>query len=330
VSETHGPLPGAIRGRQLYRTFVERQRAGRRQRPDRLRQLVDEYEVGDVLEDGDGRVPVRWWAKADNFGDLLSPWLIARMTGREVVYGDPDEPHYVAIGSVLNLTTPQSQVWGAGSFGTENGPRFDAGATYHAVRGPLSHARLRARGIPCPEVYGDPALLAPAYFAPEVEKTHQYGIVTRWSERRWEDAEISPEVKVIELGTGDVEGVIAAILSCRAIVTGSLHGLIMADAYGIPSAWVMSRTAYGGEYKFFDYFSTVNKFRNPRGFDTSRPVTAARLRETLEFDGRPVDFDHRALLDVCPFLVRAGSGAEGPAATRQRTSLDASLTLGTE
>ena len=325
MSNGHPPAPrGAPRRRQLLRAFAGRKPPVGRPRTDELRQVVDEFEVGDLLVDDDGRVPVRWWAKADNFGDLLSPWLIGQLTGREVVHGDPDEPHYIAIGSVLNLTTPHSQVWGAGCFGIENGPRFDAGATYHAVRGPLSHARLRARGIPCPDVYGDPALLAPAFFAPQVEKTHEYGVVARWSERRWHDAEVSPDVKVIDLGTGDVEGVIAAILSCRAIVTGSLHGLIMADAYGIPSAWVMSRTAYGGEYKFFDYFSTVNKFRNPRGFDTSRPVTAATLRASFEFDDRPIEFDHRALLDVCPFLVRAGAGARDTGSASNHTVVIAS------
>lgn len=253
----------------------------------------------------DGRVPVRWWVKAPNFGDLLSPWLIAKMTGREVVFADPKKPHYLVIGSVLNRANPRSQVWGAGAFGTEDGAVFAISAAYHAVRGPLSHARLATLGIPCPEVYGDPALLAPAYFSPRVPKRHDYGIVARWSETRWHEAEIGPGVRIIDLGTDDVEGVIEAMLSCRRIVTGSLHGLVMADAYGIPSAWVRSGTAYGGQYKFFDYFATVRKFRSPHDLDASTPVTADRLRDSLHFDGRPIVFDHRKLLDACPFLERA-------------------------
>ncbi|MCW2766668.1 MAG: hypothetical protein JWO11_2627 [Nocardioides sp.] len=290
----------------LLRKAVGRRVAAGRPSPDRLRRIVDEYEVGTLILD-DGRVPVRWWVRADNFGDLLSPWLIAKMTGREVVYADPDKPHYVAIGSILKRANSQSEVWGAGSFGTEDGARFATDATYSAVRGPLSRARLLALGVPCPPIYGDPALLVPAYFAPKVEKTHKYGVVARWSERRWRKAEIGPDVKVIDLGTTDVEGVLEAMLSCRLIVTSSLHGLVIADAYGIPSAWVMSRTAHGGEYKFFDYFSTVNKFRNPRNFNTSLPVTAERLRDSFDFDARPIEFDHRKLLDACPFLQRVGS-----------------------
>jgi pyruvyltransferase len=282
---------------------VRRRRAIRRQRPEELQRIAGEYRVGQLLLD-DGRVPLRWWRQADNFGDLMSAWLVSRMTGREVVWTD-DRPHYLVIGSILNHTNACSVVWGAGSFGVEDGARFSADATYTAVRGPLTRARLVARKIPCPEVYGDPALLAPAYFAPKVAKTHEYGIVVRWRERRWHRTEIGPGVRLIELGRPDVESVIEEMLSCRRVITGSLHGLVVADAYGIPSAWVRSATAFGGPYKFFDYFATVDKFRMYQDFDTSLPVTAERLRDSLVFDGRPIVFDHRALLDACPFLERA-------------------------
>ncbi|MCW2767519.1 MAG: hypothetical protein JWO11_3478 [Nocardioides sp.] len=314
MSETQRSRPFApARGRRIYQALVGRPGGLHRQDPDYVRRIVEEYEVGTLILDN-GRVPVQWWANADNFGDQLSPWLIAKMTGREVVQADPEKLHYLAVGSILKLANANSEVWGSGSFGTEKVGKFSSEATYSAVRGPLSRARLRALDIQCADVFGDPALLAPAYFAPKVDQTHKYGIVARWSERRWHQAELGPGVKLIDLRTTDVEGVIEEILSCRFIVTGSLHGLIMADAYGIPSAWVMSRSAHGGEYKYFDYFSTVNKFRNPRTFDASRPVTAARLRDSLEFDDRPIEFDHRALLDACPFLDPVGTRAEEPSA----------------
>jgi len=314
----HRRLLSSRRLRRAAKALVGRQVAAYRQHPDRLRRLVEQYEV-DTLIENDGRVPVRWWVKADNFGDLLSPWLISKMTGREVVFADPKEPHYVAIGSILNRANWQSQVWGAGSFGNEEAADFGPRATYHAVRGPLSRARLLRLGVACPPVFGDPALLTPAYFAPKVANTHQYGIVARWSDDRWRQAELGPGVRLIDLGTPDVEGVIEAMLSCRRIVTGSLHGLIMADAYGIPSAFVKSYTARGGEYKFFDYFSTVNKFRNPHHLDTTHPVTAARLRDSLHFDGRPIEFDYRKLLDACPFLERKGATHEMTRPVDQRS-----------
>jgi pyruvyltransferase len=279
-----------------------------------LAQLVGEYEVGSLLLDN-GSVPLRWWCKADNFGDLMSPWLISKMTGRDTVWTE-DEPHYMVIGSILNMSNPHAIVWGSGSFGVEPGIRFSDEATYTAVRGPLTRARLIAREIPCPEVYGDPALLAPAYFAPEVSQTHEYGIVSRWSDQKWRNAKLGPGVRLIDLGSPDVESVIEAILSCRRIVTGSLHGLIIADAYGIPNAWVRSRSAYGGPYKFFDYFATVGKLRMFQDFKTRSPVTVERLRDTLQFDGRPIDFDYRALLDACPFLQRVSSRPSAAVTTK--------------
>lgn len=295
-------LPSA-RGRRVAKAVLGKRLAAYRQRPDNLGRLAAQYEVGDLIQN-DGKVPVQWWTIADNFGDLLSPWLVSKMTGHEVVLADPAEPHYVAIGSILSMTNANSHVWGTGSFGVEDRAMFAPDAVYHSVRGPLSRQRLVTQGVRCPVAFGDPALLVPAYFAPRVEKTHRYGIVARWRERRWQNADLGPGVKLIDLGNPDVEGVIEAMLSCRRIVTGSLHGLVMADAYGIPSAWVKSRTALGGEYKFLEYFSTVGKFRSPQRFDTSRPVTAARLRHELQFDSRPIVFDHRGLLDSCPFLVR--------------------------
>jgi pyruvyltransferase len=310
-----GPGARGVAGASLRGLLPTRQR-----RPEYLRRLVAEYELGDLLLE-DGRVPVRWWPAADNFGDLMSPWLISRMTGREVVAAHPERPHYLAIGSVLNHSTPQSVVWGTGSFGVEPAQRLSSEATYTAVRGPLSRARLVERRIACPEVYGDPALLAPAYFAPPVRKTHEYGVVARWSERRWHAAQLGPGVRLIDLGTDDVEGVIEAILSCRRVVTGSLHGLIIADAYGIPSAWVRSQKVRGGPFKFFDYFATVGKLRMFQDLDTSVPITTSRLRSSLVFDGRPIDFDYRALLDACPLLRPADRAADHDPARRRPTDV---------
>ena len=290
--------------RTAFRKRVHSRLNRRRTSPAALTAIASEYEVGEVLEQ-DGALPLTWWVRAPNFGDLLSPWLIGRMTGREVVFADKTRPHYIAVGSILKRVSPQSVVWGSGSFGNENRDQLVPEATYTAVRGPLSRARLLDVGATVPEVYGDPALLTPLYYRPKVKKTHDIGIVARWSEKRWAQAKLGPGVKLIDLGTDDVEGVIKEMLSCRQIVTASLHGLIIADAYGIPNAWVLSRTAAGGEFKYLDYFASVDKFRLPQGVKIKgREVTVAYLRSRLDFDARPITFDFRKLLDACPFLER--------------------------
>ncbi|GAA2516220.1 polysaccharide pyruvyl transferase family protein [Rarobacter incanus] len=268
--------------------------------------LLDRYQVSrSLLVDADGNVPARWWLVNDNFGDLLSPWILEQISGRKVVLADRTIPHYVAIGSIAKHIRPNSVVWGTGSFGTEGEEDICPSATYAAVRGPLTRSRLQHFGAKIPAIYGDPALLTPAFYFPRVEITHEVGMVTRWSERNRQAAEFGPGVAHITLDTTDIEGTLRQILACKRIVTSSLHGLIIADAYGIPSAWISSGTPRGGEFKFYDYFATVNKFRKVQHFSfTSAPVTVKRVLAKLCFDGRPIQFNFKALLDTCPLLER--------------------------
>ena len=272
--------------------------------PGRYRSIADEYRVSDLVVE-DGKVPLVWWPVAPNFGDLLSPWLIEKMTGIPAGKPRPGGPSYVSIGSVIKRALPGSLVWGTGMFGQEAETELQPDATYLAVRGPLTRARLLSHGMSCPEVYGDPALLAPLYYHPEVKKTHEIGVIVRWSERKWQKVEPGPGVRLIDFGTDKIEETIDAILSCKRVVTSSLHGLIVADAYGIPSAWLASTTPKGRDFKFHDYNLSVNKHRTPKKYDlAAHPLTVEQLDKVFDFDGRAIEFHDRRLLDACPFLER--------------------------
>lgn len=276
--------------------------------PGRFQSIPSEYRIKDLLLTENGEVPLTWFTFKTNFGDLMSPWLLEKMTGRTVARADTSRPHYVMVGSIINKGTPQSIFWGTGTYGTEGKSEVCADSTYTAVRGPLTRSKLGAAmafGIDVPQVYGDPALLAPLYYYPKVKVTHEFGVVVRWKERSWAEAKYGPGVKLIDFARGDVEEVIRDMLSCRKILSSSLHGLIVADAYGIPNAWLESGTPRGGEYKFLDYFASVHKLRAPQSFrPDAQEVTAQVLQDKIEFDGRPIDFNYRKLLDACPFLSR--------------------------
>lgn len=269
--------------------------------------ILDEFQVSKLIT-VDGKVPLTWFTYANNFGDLLSPWLMKQMTGTDATLADPDHPHYIMIGSIVNTGSDTSILWGTGTYGTEAKHEASGRAKYRAVRGPLTRAKLSAKmsfGIKVPEVYGDPALLVPLYYRPKVKVTHEYGIVVRWNERKWAEATYGPGIKLIDYARADIEAVLDDMLSCKKIVSSSLHGLIVADAYGIPNAWLASGSPRGGEYKFIDYFASVDKYRRPRTFDpAAAPVTKALLRATFDFDSTAIEFDYRALLNACPFLER--------------------------
>lgn len=255
-----------------------------------------------MLLNEQGAVPVHWWTHAPNFGDLLAPWLVGKITGREVVYAEREEPNYVVIGSILSHARENSVVWGAGCFGTEPPTHINKKAQYLAVRGPLTRNKIVVNGVECPRVYGDPALLVPDHYSPAIEPVHEVGVVLRWSEKKWNEKFEIEGVKKIFLGSHDIEGTLDAMLSCKRIVSSSLHGLILADAYGIPNAWLGTESPMGKEFKYWDYLISVNKIRQPRDFDLLAPgVDLARILDELDFDGRPIDIDLELLRAACPF-----------------------------
>lgn len=255
-------------------------------------------------------VVLRWATEgvvASNWGDKLNPYMAQRISGRRVVhradvYPVPPRPVHYWIGSHLATacSDPNGVVWGAGFISAEvpiNGrPR-----QIHAVRGWLSDERLRKEGLPAPGVVGDAALLLPRFYRPRYDhERRSLGIIPHcyeWEEpffvaaRRWKDA------RVIDI-CGDIEEVVEQIVACDRIISSSLHGIICADAYGVPSIWAhASDKPKGDGFKFRDYFSSVG--RPDHGPITVDSTTARQALEDAFFEYR-IDIDLDALWCACP------------------------------
>ena len=70
-----------------------------------------------------------------------------------------------------------------------------------------------------------------------------------------------PKASFIDVKNGPEEFV-EELVQCEKIISSSMHGLILSDAYGIPNQWVrFSDRIIGGEYKYFDYYSTTDNDR---------------------------------------------------------------------
>jgi len=198
--------------------------------------------------------------RENNFGDNLSTYLAHRISGgADVRTGilQPGEFVYSTIGSIMEWAPPNSIVWGTGYQRAES-PAPIGPLDIRAVRGKLTRYLLIKQGFDCPEVYGDPALLCPRYYTPLPVKRRKLGIVPHYVD--WESATVEkykqdPDVRSMDV-RGPIERVIDGICSCDAIITSSLHGLIIADAYGIPAQWTQwSNGVIGDGFKFRDYFS---------------------------------------------------------------------------
>ena len=90
------------------------------------------------------------------------------------------------------------------------------------------------------------------------------------------------------------------ICSCRYIISSSLHGLILSDAYGIPNLWIrISDRVKGGDCKFLDYFSGVNRKTNC-AFVMDEDTDLPDIMKAIE-DYEDIDYDVIPLLKSCPF-----------------------------
>ncbi len=199
----------------------------------------------------------------ENYGDILSVYIVSKISGKEAIfYNAPasrkqffKKSYMMAIGSILQYATDKATVWGSGIISQVDTP---GAATYCAVRGPLSRKRILELGHSCPEVYGDPALLLPNLYSPEVQKTHDVGIIPHYVDYKKAQKAYDDHLPVIDLMTHDFFATTDQILSCKAIISSSLHGVIVAHAYGIPAIWVQfSDKLSGDNTKYADYFLSV-------------------------------------------------------------------------
>lgn len=234
-----------------------------------------------------------YWPISNNFGDLIGKYILEKITGCKVMYAEPtaDYKHYVFGGSVLNHAGPNAVVWGSGLGTITDG--VNPYTRIRAVRGPISRARALSIGRNCPAVYGDPGMLMPRFYKPSIKKSHAVGVVPHYVDQ-YRAYDRYKDVHIIDV-CASVEAVIDEICSCEQIVSSSLHGIIIAHAYGIPAAWVkISDSMAGDGTKFRDYFASV-------GLDIAHPFD---LREINGLPSLPTflpsNLDVSAFWGACP------------------------------
>lgn len=191
-----------------------------------------------------------------NFGDLISKKIIEGVTNSNVVISTADEAEIVAVGSVIDGMEswfPKAKIiWGSGFL--HDGSTVDnTDIKIAAVRGKLTANRLNFEGP-----LGDPGLLVNKYFE-KSEKKFKIGIIPHYADQNnafWNQFS-GEDVLVIDVHR-EPEAVIKDITSVELVISSSLHGLIVADSFGIPNYWVALHNSVG-RYKFKDYFSAVNR-----------------------------------------------------------------------
>ncbi|MGK4179953.1 polysaccharide pyruvyl transferase family protein [Lapidilactobacillus dextrinicus] len=164
----------------------------------------------------------------------------------------------------LPVKSPTVRFWSTGFMrypkGDEISIRPIKDLRFSSVRGELSKKRLESiMGSKLDITTGDAGLLANRLVTVK-EKKYLIGIIPHFreqDEKIFKKAkEFYPNSTWINLMNNPYD-VIRQIGECEFIISSSLHGLIVADSFGIPNIRVIkSNKLFGDGYKFDDYYSS--------------------------------------------------------------------------
>lgn len=194
-------------------------------------------------------------SSSGNCGDILTPYILEKY-GYDVVWTPASEADTICVGSIAGTAKAGMRVLGSGCPWASR--KVNPVAQWVWVRGPLTRDRVVESGGTCPEIYGDAALLLPRFFKGSDKKIHDLGIVSHYVDYNT-IKEKYPNHRIINMRTNNLEQTIREITECRKIVSSSLHGIIVANAYGIPAAWARFNPLSGDDSKFHDYAASVNE-----------------------------------------------------------------------
>lgn len=249
-------------------------------------------------------LPLFYWQakKFENFGDYCSLKLIERIVNTPVrVFkkntkkNAKQELKLLAIGSIFSFANNNDIVWGSGINGKLDRSHYTfTHLDIRAIRGPLSRQYLIDNfNISCPEIYGDPALLFP-YFFPEFKRkeapSQKYLIIPHYSEEHLFPKELFGSS--VAYPSEPWDQIIEKILDSEFVISSSLHGIIIAEAYHIP-ARQLRVTSNESLFKYLDYY-----------FGTHRPYFkyATSVEEALKMGGEPpFECDLEMLYQAFPF-----------------------------
>ena len=244
-----------------------------------------------------------WTNGKSNFGDSVTPELVSFMLQQPVSWADKWHSEVLTIGSILGWTLfkpPRRGISGKIDAArmlirrTLTSPVrvFGSGFLFNPIKGSLSpHLRRKplffaVRGCKTLEILhalklvdrgaqtialGDPGLFFSDLW-PDVKRTDRNSRAYIPHESEWGSEKLSafsssyPDITLIDVRRPPKD-VFSEIASCSEVFSSSLHGLVSADALGIPNRWVRleipGRSVEEDRFKFDDYYSAFGLVSNP-------------------------------------------------------------------
>jgi len=208
-------------------------------------------------------VRMHWGRGLNNFGDCLQPY-IARHYGLTPVYVPSQQKADIILqGSILQLIPESYSGYILGTGGDKKDYDFP-NARIVGVRGKLTKRCFKRNEN---LILGDTGLLTKHVFPEVVKRIYDLGIVFHFVD---ENSELAHNYRdrfscnnVLFINVLDnPRKVVHLIKQCKHIISSSLHGLVIADAFAIPNVRIVNRGTMPTkfyDFKFEDYYSALNE-----------------------------------------------------------------------
>lgn len=178
-------------------------------------------------------VNLEYWKYCRNLGDSVLPkmvyeWML-QQKGCDKDHEMERTIHLLTIGSIIGIGDFDAVIWGSG---------------------------INKFGYECPAIYGDPGVLLPLIYPKEnISKKHKFCVLYHHATNKREM--VCRENSVcIDMQTKDYKKVINAIIDSEVVISSSLHGIILAEAYGVSTVF-LNKGMDNQLMKFYDwYYST--------------------------------------------------------------------------
>ena len=230
-----------------------------------------------------------WYKKHKNFGDLITPEII-KYFGFKPIHIKGNLADLYATGSILKAVPDnyQGTIIGSGLM-SETEKKFFPIANILAVRGKET---LKNIGSPKEVFLGDPGLLIKKLYSFNgVHKKFKIGIIPHYVDmdspiiKRLALLHSAEDLKIIDVKRNP-KNVAYDIVRCKYILSSSLHGIIAADSFHIPNAWILlSKNVAGRGFKFHDYNSALGveqKYKIINGDESIEDLVNLTIKKPAE------------------------------------------------
>lgn len=231
------------------------------------------------------RVNLNYWLESDNLGDTLTPVIVNHLLAKKKIDSNKKvngTKHLFAVGSVITAGIQDGTVWGSGILNARLGYRLKGRKLdIRSVRGPFTRTYLADYGFEAPAVYGDPAIFMPEIYTPseKIEVKYKYGIVMHKDQVI--PVEDRDDVLVVDICTADYKDFVRKLLSCEKIISSSLHGIILAESYGVPAILLKPKVDF---LKYDDWYYSTKRYEYPvaKTIEEGMKMTPLALPENLD------------------------------------------------